>query len=80
MQVKILLPTAMKNKLVSEWEAITRDNKEIPLPKKYTVSKILAEFLDANEGREPWPEVSKFLCSIFFSIVLMVNDWQAPLF
>jgi mortality factor 4-like protein 1 len=55
--VKILLPTAMKNKLVGEWEAITRDNKLIPLPKKYNVSKILAEFLDANEGREPWPEI-----------------------
>ena len=47
----------MKNRLVSEWDAITRENRLVPLPKKYTVSKILAEFLDANEGREPWPEV-----------------------
>mmetsp|Transcript_8052 Transcript_8052/g.14978 ORF Transcript_8052/g.14978 Transcript_8052/m.14978 type:complete len:263 (+) Transcript_8052:64-852(+) len=64
--VKIPLPTLLKNKLVAEWDAITREGKLIPLPKKeYTVAQILEEFNDLVDRREPWPEITDGLRTYF---------------
>ncbi|QDZ19131.1 MRG family protein [Chloropicon primus] len=55
---KIPLPNVLKNTLVSEWDAVVRDNKLIPLPKKkHTVAQILDQYCDLVERREPWPEI-----------------------
>mmetsp|Transcript_14794 Transcript_14794/g.30766 ORF Transcript_14794/g.30766 Transcript_14794/m.30766 type:complete len:261 (+) Transcript_14794:61-843(+) len=64
---KVSLPTLMKNKLVEEWDAITRDGKLIDLPKtkEATVGQILAQFEELVESREPWPEICSGLKGYF---------------
>ena len=63
---KIPLPNPLKNRLVTEWDAITRESKLVPLPKeKHTVSQILDSFSDTVERREPWAEITDGLKDYF---------------
>ena len=56
----------LKSKLVTEWDAITRENKLVRLPKEgHTVASILDEFEDAMDKREPWVEIVEGLKSYF---------------
>ena len=56
---RIPLPSAVKTRLVQEWDMVTRDGMHVPLPKSVTVDKLLDDFLKSVEGQGSfWGEVS----------------------
>lgn len=44
--MKLNVPEALKQKLVDDWEWVTKDQRTIPLPREPNVEKILNDFRD----------------------------------
>lgn len=42
--LKLTIPEILKAKLVDDWEAVTKNNQIVPLPREPTVEGILHEF------------------------------------
>ncbi|KAJ1630378.1 MRG-domain-containing protein [Pavlovales sp. CCMP2436] len=50
-EMKLIIPQALKIKLVADWEAVTREHKLVPLPSSPSIAQILDEFCDAKGRR-----------------------------
>lgn len=59
--MKLNVPEALKQKLVNDWEWVTKDQRTIPLPREPNVETILNDFRDHILKTKPTKCVGPFL-------------------
>ncbi|KAG8936957.1 Esa1p-associated factor [Tulasnella sp. 419] len=66
-EMKLEIPDALKVILVDDWEAVTKNNQLVPLPREPSVQKILEEFADHVKAMEKQPLFSDTILSTMIS-------------